>query len=148
MCLKKLHPFDQGTSNYPTMSLSIVGEVIKAIEIAKTVSYKPLADKILVSCIDVLKELQATGEKPAQICSEYEFRHAMLPYLKRLHPDNAYDALRSQTDILWIRYRHLANLDLIVSAAHSEAVREAFPDTSLLRISIPMRKESTCEVDC
>jgi hypothetical protein len=131
------------------MSLSIVAEVIKAIEIAKTVSYKPLADKILVSCIDVLKELQSTGEQKApQVCSEYEFRHTMLPHLKRLHPDNAYEALRSQVDILWIRYRHLANLDLIVSAAHSEAVREASPDISLLRISIPLRKESTCEVDC
>jgi hypothetical protein len=130
------------------MSLSIVGEVIKAIEIAKTISYKPLADKILLSCIDVLKELQATGEKAPQVCSEYEFRHAMLPHLKRLHPDNHYDSLRSQTDILWIKYRHLANLDLIVSAAHSEAVRDASPDTSILRISIPMRKESTCDVDC
>jgi hypothetical protein len=131
------------------MSLSIVAEVIKAIEIAKTVSYKPLADKILMSCIDVLKELQSTGEQKApQLCSEYEFRQTMLPYLKRLHPDNAYEALRTQADILWIRYRHLANLDLIVSAAHSEAVREASPDISLLRISIPLRKESTCEADC
>jgi hypothetical protein len=130
------------------MSLSIVAEVIKAIEIAKTVSYKPLADKILMSCIDVLKELQVTGEKAPQVCSEYEFRQTMLPHLKRLHPDNGYDVLRTQADILWIRYRHLANLDLIVSAAHSEAVREASPDISLLRISIPLRKESTCEVDC
>ncbi len=130
------------------MSLSIVAEVIKAIEIAKTVTYKPLADKILMSCIDVLKELQVTGEKAPQVCSEYEFRQTILPYLKRLHPDNAYEALRTQADILWIRYRHLANLDLIVSAAHSEAVREASPDISLLRISIPLRKESTCEVDC
>jgi hypothetical protein len=130
------------------MSLSIVAEVIKAIEIAKTVTYKPLADKILMSCIDVLKELQVTGEKAPQVCSEYEFRQTILPYLKRLHPDNAYEALRTQADILWIRYRHLGNLDLIVSAAHSEAVREASPDISLLRISIPLRKESTCEVDC
>jgi hypothetical protein len=61
------------------MSLSIVAEVIKAIEIAKTVSYKPLADKILMSCIDVLKELQVTGEKAPQVCSEYEFRQTMLP---------------------------------------------------------------------
>jgi hypothetical protein len=131
------------------MSLSIVAEVIKAIEIAKTVSYKPLADKILMSCIDVLKELQVTGEQKApQVCSEYEFRQTMLPHLKRLHPDNAYEALRTQADILWMRYRHLAKLELIVSAAHSEAVREASPDISLLRISIPLRKESTCEVDC
>jgi len=130
------------------MSLSIVAEVIKAIEIAKTVSYKPLADKILMSCIDVLKELQVTGEKAPQVCREYEFRQTMLPHLKRLHPDNAYEALRTQADILWIRYRHLAKLELIVSAAHSEAVREASPDISLLRISIPLRKESTCEVDC
>ena len=130
------------------MSLSIVAEVIKAIEIAKTVTYKPLADKILMSCIDVLKELQSTGEKAPQVCSEYEFRQTILPYLKRLHPDNAYDVLCTQADILWIRYRHLANLDLIVSAAHSEAVREASPEISLLTISIPLRKESTCEVDC
>jgi hypothetical protein len=130
------------------MSLSIVAEVIKAIEIAKTVTYKPLADKILMSCIDVLKELQATGEKAPQVCSEYEFRQTMLPHLKRLHPDNAYEALRTQADILWIRYRHLAKLELIVSAAHSEAVREASPDISLLRISIPLRKDSTCEADC
>ena len=145
--------------------MDVVSEVAQCLRMAQKLKHRPLVDKLLQCCADTLEndledeelpplpkspvgELIEESLEPEKGTKYTRFMSRMMRYLYGLCPKLPQKNHLTEAARLWQLHKDLNDLDLIISAAHAQAVREAAVNYPVDKLPGEIDCTGKCNADC
>jgi len=141
--------------------MDVVSEVAICLRMVQKLKHRPLVDKLLLCCAQTLENdleepelppLPASPVPEPETGTKYtRFISGIMRHLHGLCPKRPQKHNLTEAARLWNLHKDLNDLDLIISAAHAQAVREASVNYPVDKL--PGEPEVTacngkCNADC
>lgn len=142
--------------------MDVISEVAICLRMAQKLKHRPLVDKLLHCCAETLENdlRDDTPPLPPSPMPELEplepekgtkytrFMSRMMRHLHGLCPKLPQKNHLTEAARLWTLHKELNDLDLIISAAHAQAVREASVNYPVDKLPGEPECSGNCNADC